>query len=488
MKIAIIFVSVFFSSAVFSANELPDIGDSIDAVMSLEEEKKIGKEFMRSVRNSLDLLQDPVINEYIQTLGEHLASQIDAGEQNFTFFVVNDSTINAFAGPGGYIGIHTGLILATESEDELASVMAHEIAHVTQRHLVRSLSASSNMTVPAIAAIIAAIILGQGNSEISEAVIASTIAGTTQSQLNFSRVHEKEADRVGIEMMAKTGYDPIAMPHFFETLQKSHRYADGNIPEFILTHPVTASRIADSTGRAEQYSRVHRTPEQTINYELVRARVYQFSNTVKPSTFTVKAAQQLTPKNNHYSKRYQYILALDAKKNYREAKKAIADLIKDDNARVPYFVTQAEIEMQNEKWREAIDLLGQGLMVYPHNVPMTLLYAECLIRDNNGNQAMKILEDQIRQPSSPINYFKLYAEAAQQTGQVSVAHESLGEYHYRLGNLHTAIKQFQRSLKENNNNEIRALRLKARIDELKTQVLNNQPVRHKENHLLVRIG
>jgi len=480
-KICVFIAAACFCSTTFAVDNLPDIGNSAAAMMSLEKEKQLGKEFMRSVRSSLKLVEDPVSNEYIQDLGERLASQSDSGDQKFSFFIVKDPTINAFAGPGGYIGVHTGLILATQSEDELASVLAHEIAHVTQRHLMRALSASTNMTLPAMAAIIAAILLGQGNGQITEAVIASTVAGTTQSQLNFSRENEQEADRVGIDMLAKSGFDPIAMPNFFETLQKSHRYADGNIPEFIQTHPVTASRIADSRGRAERFPRVHRTPEQSINYELIKTRIFHLTR--KSGDHSPQLSRkQIANEHNHFAKRYQYILEIDPLTKYKEAKQAIADLIKDDEARVPYIVTQANIEIANQHWPEACKFLKRGLLIYPNNEAIIVLYGSALIRDNNSKDAMQLLEKEIRNNSSaPPEFYKLFAEAAQKTGQTSEAFEALGEYQYRLDNLHTAIKQFQQALKENNNDEIRELKLKARIEEIKKQVLETQSAKNTTN-------
>ena len=479
-KLSVFITTICFLSSASAIDNLPDIGNSA-AMMSLEKERQLGKEFMHSVRSSLDLIEDPVSNEYIQDLGERLASQTDSQEQKFTFFIVKDPEINAFAGPGGYIGVHTGLILATQSEDELASVMAHEIAHVTQRHLMRALSASTNMTLPAMAAILAAILLGQGNSQVTEAVIASTVAGTTQSQLNFSRENEQEADRVGIDMLAKSGFDPIAMANFFETLQKTHRYADGNIPEFIQTHPVTTSRIADSRGRAERYPRVHRTPEQSINYELMKTRIFYL--TQKSVSHHLQLTRtQISNEHNHFAKRYQYILELDPISKYKEARQAIADLIKDDDVRVPYIVTQANIEMTNEHWSEACIMLKRGLLIYPSNEPMTLLYAKSLIRDNKANDAMQLLESEIRNSTKPpADYYRLYAEAAQKLGHTSEAFEALGEYQYRLDNLHTAIKQFQQALKENNNNEIRELKLQARIEEVKKQVLETQSAKNTTN-------
>ena len=214
-----------------SASNLPDMGNSAELLMSPEDEKRIGLEFMRQVRQQLKLEDDVISNEYIQHLGNKLASQIDTRGQTFTFFIVSDPSINAFAGPGGFIGVHTGLILSAKTEGELASVLAHEIAHVVQQHLLRSMESSQGMSLATFGAIVAAMVLG---GQVGEAVFASTIAGTTQSQLSYSRAHEQEADRVGIEMLSRAHYDPNDMPNFFETLQKQNRYSQHNIPEINL--------------------------------------------------------------------------------------------------------------------------------------------------------------------------------------------------------------------------------------------------------------
>jgi predicted Zn-dependent protease len=178
-------------------------------------------------------------------------------------------------------------------------------------------------------------------------------------------------------------------------------------------------------------------------------------------------------------------LELDPKQNYREASKAIEELIKDDNERVPYIVTQADIEMANEHWETAGEILKRGKLIYPNNASITSLYAKALMKNQQSSEAMQLLEKQLRQPTPPVEYFKLYAQAAQLAGFSSESAESLGEYYYRLGNLHLAIKQFEYALKENNNNRFRELKLKARIQEIKTQVLNNQPSKESTSENLV---
>lgn len=251
--------------------ELPNIGDSSETVLSIEQEQRLGEAFMRNLRQTLKIVNDPEVDAYIQNLGYRLVAGTDTFGRSFSFFVVQDSDINAFAGPGGYIGINSGLILMTQSEDELASVIGHEIAHVTQRHLARTFEAASKMSLPMTAAVIAAIILGTKQGQLGEAALAATAAGSIQSQINFTRDNEKEADRVGIQILAAAGYDPRAMPLFFERLQRAMRGQEDAQISFLQTHPVTHERIADSLNRAEQY---HITPApHGDSYEFIKAKL-----------------------------------------------------------------------------------------------------------------------------------------------------------------------------------------------------------------------
>ena len=178
--LATVIMAVFTTSANSQVINLPDIGSTADATLSPDQEKRLGEAFMRNLRQSLEIVDDPVVNSYVQDIGNRLVSHVENYPLDFTFFVVNDPTINAFAGPGGYIGVNTGLILATDSESELASVLAHETAHVTQRHLQRSFETANKLNLPTAAAIIAAMILGAqtNNGQAAEALLAATMAGS----------------------------------------------------------------------------------------------------------------------------------------------------------------------------------------------------------------------------------------------------------------------------------------------------------------------
>lgn len=256
-----------------AAIELPDMGTSANTVLSQADEQKLGETFIRQLRRQLEVVDDAQINNYINALGHRLASYSNNPEQPFQFFVVKAPSINAFAVPGGFIGVHSGLILKTRSESELASVLAHEIAHVTQRHIARSIQASQRLSFPAMAAlIVAGIIAGvAGAPQVGQAAITAAMAANVQMQINFTRTHEKEADRIGMQTLANAGFDPRDMPNFFDRLQAAMRYYDGGIPDFLRTHPVTTERIAEAQDRAEKY------PKQSVNdtplYHLMKGQL-----------------------------------------------------------------------------------------------------------------------------------------------------------------------------------------------------------------------
>ena len=247
---------------------LPDFGDPSRAGFSLAEEKAVGEIFMGQVRAQLDISDDPEVERYIERLGYRITSHSD--RTGFTFFVVESPVINAFAGPGGYIGINSGLILAAEGEGEVASVVAHEVAHVTQSHIARGIDASDRSQLPAIAGLLAALILGTQNPAAGQAAAAAVLGSQIQARIDFTRQNEQEADRVGMQYLAASEMDPRAMPAFFERLQEAIRYSR-QAPEYLSTHPVTGSRIADSRARAEQYP--YRQYVDSLDFHLVRAKL-----------------------------------------------------------------------------------------------------------------------------------------------------------------------------------------------------------------------
>jgi predicted Zn-dependent protease len=451
------------------AVELPSIGESSQRYLSPEEEQRLGDAFMRNIRQTLTINQDPEVTEYVQSLGYRLLANTDTGGRKFTFFVVEDPAINAFAGPGGYIGINSGLILITENESELASVVAHEIAHVTQRHLARAFEAASKMSLPATAAIIAAIILGNQNGQLGEAAIAATAAGSAQHQINFTRSNEEEADRLGMQTLAKSGFNPRSMPKFFERLQQSTRFSDDQAYEFLRTHPVTVSRIADTRNRAEQLSYTPRP--DSGNYALIKTKllVEKENTTLNSVDFFARLLQDASPAGQP-ALRYGYALALLADNKYDQARTEIMKLISKDPERLAYQFVLARIEMADNHMDKALKIYADNFGLYPHNYPLTVYYTNALIQAGQPQKAVDLLHDHLRQRPATTKIYSLLAQAETDAGHLVAAHQALAEYHYLNGQTHTAIDQLNIALDnvEKDDTMLKA-RIQARIAQLEDE-------------------
>lgn len=289
--------------------DLPDIGDSSGSAVSPEFERRLGKAFMRSVRQHAKIVTDPEVESYIESIGYKLAANSDNNTLAFTFFVVDSPDINAFAAPGGVIGVNSGTILNSRSESELAGVIAHEISHVTQRHMARQFEQAGQFSLPRAAALLGAILIGIANPEAGAAALTIVTGVSAQAQINFTRANEEEADSVGIQLLARSGYDPQGMPSFFERLQQKSEYYQGNAPEFLRTHPLTTSRIAESKARASKYKPVAYV--NTASYELVKAKIEVNSYKHSKDAVTVfRDRLANTPAKNKKTARYGYVMAL----------------------------------------------------------------------------------------------------------------------------------------------------------------------------------
>ena len=469
LALAVGFTSPFHEAraAEATALNLPDIGDAGGNLITPEQERLIGREFMRSVRQSLDILDDPAVTAYLQNLGERLISQVDGYEQKVTFFLVNDPSINAFAGPGGYIGVHAGLILSARTEGELVSVLAHELSHVVQRHLVRSFEAGQRVEVATIAAMIAAILIGSQNPQAGQAVLTGAMAGSAQQQLSYSRLHEQEADRVGITMMARAGYDPRQMVNFFETLQSANRYAGLRAVELLQTHPLTLSRIADTRNRAEQIAGGSSGDELT--FQLIKARVQVLSG----DTIYLqrqKSEEEIPPAARQYRK----VLSWLAKKQYPAARDAIRELLKEDGHRVLYHLTAAEVELAADRPEAAHRALAAALKLFPNNLPLTEMLAETLLKEGKADAASALLEQQLRyRPERRL--YALHAQAAKSARRYADAYQSLAELNYMDGNTLQAISYLEQAIKQGSNNQYEQLAMQARLAAWKKQVQTTHP-------------
>lgn len=455
---------IFFSSCLlyqvsFANNiSLPDIGDSAGNI-SPAEEYRTGETVTRNIRRAGGMLDDPLVNEYLHDLGFRLVAATGKEKHPFNFFLINDKAINAFALPGGFIGINAGLISKAKSESELAGVLAHEIAHVTQRHHARQYEQGSS--VPIVAAIIAAIVLGSKNADLAHAAIASAAAGSAQSQINFTRENEKEADRIGIELLSNAEFNPSGMTHFFETLDKESRIYGDSIPEFLRTHPVTPARIADAKNRVPQNAKF--THSDSTQFHLIRTRIDVLLTTNKKTLLTqFKNSLQSGNYINKAAAEYGYALALKANKHYKAALTQINQLLEKDPNRIAYILLQAQIMADSGNTRQAISRFKSALLLYPNNTTLTQGYAETLVKANKYTSAQKLLIKKVQQTKNNPRLYQLLSEAEAKLNNPANSHEALAEYYYLLGQTHEALKQLQLGLKISNIDFYLASRMEAR--------------------------
>jgi beta-barrel assembly-enhancing protease len=447
--------------------ELPSIGDAARGALSPEQEREIGEAFMRHVRKHMRVVDDPQINEYLRSLGYQLVAHSDAQTQEFTFFIVEDNTINAFAAPGGFIGINSGLLLATETESELAAVLAHEIAHVTQRHIARAYEAAGRMNVPMAAAVLAAILIGsRGGGQVGEAAIAAATAGSAQYQINFTRAHEQEADRIGMRILARAGFDPFSMPAFFRRMQQNSRYY-GSAPELLRTHPVTTNRIADALGRAETLPRNRSTDGP--GYHITRARLLALTEE-DPSKAAEVFEQRI--EGRHYrsesAERYGYALAQLRAGRYEQARDALEDLLAADPDRIAYLVLSADLERAAGNIAEAMRVYSRALELYPHNYPLTVHYAEMLLGAEQPHEALRLLRDYNRTREATAEIYRLLARAAGAAGALTEGHRAMAEFHYLNGQTETAIEQLSLALRSASD-FYESSRIEARLQQLREE-------------------
>ena len=288
--------------------DLPDIGDSTGGFLSPEFERRLGQAFLSQIRKQADIIGDPEVETYIQSIGYRLVAQSDNNTQQFTFFVINDSQINAFAAPGGIVGLNSGVILNADSESELAGVVAHEIAHVTQKHMARSVEMSKKMSIPRLAAMLGAILVATQNPDAGQAAILAVQSATAQTQINFTRSNEQEADRIGIQLLARSGFDPRGMTNFFRKLERNSRYAV-KAPEFLRTHPLTTRRIADSEARAASFP-VLRRYDESKSFHLVKAKLMVLAQEDPTVAVRFFADQLAKAETEELAEVYRYGLAI----------------------------------------------------------------------------------------------------------------------------------------------------------------------------------
>lgn len=454
------------------AQDLPDIGDPSGAIISPEQERRLGEAFMRSARSQLVFIEDPEINQYIQNLGYHLASNSDNPHLNFTFFIIDAPSINAFAAPGGFIGIHSGLFLTSQSEAELAAVLAHEIAHVTQRHLARTIEAASQMSLPRAATLLAAILLSTQSAQAGQAALATVAAGAYQQQINFTRANEQEADRLGMQVLHQSRFDPNAMPAFFGRMHQNSRLYGDQIPEFLRTHPIDTSRIADAQARAEKYPK--QLFDDSLEFHLIREKLRVLTQTNMLQTVAYFEGRLRNAQYRHREATlYGYALALLKNGRHDDADKILKQLRKTGNTRIGYVDAAAQIALAQRKSDQAIALYQDALELYPHNTQLTIGLAKTYLQTGAPAQAKQLLQEQLRFESISGTIYQLLARASKENKQPADAHYFQAEYFYYKDQLQLALEQLELAQKIEKTDFVQRAKIDARVKTIQAEIKNN---------------
>ena len=447
-------------------DQLPDLGSNAANFLSDYEAEQLGKSFIRQSRYRIPYVSDPELVGYINRLGNRLLEVSEDAGKDYNFYLIDNNAINAFAVPGGHIAMHTAILTKSESESELASVVAHEISHVTQSHISRKFENSQYDSWLAIGALLAA--AASGSAEAAQAALGISQASIIDRQLTFSRAYETEADSLGIRLLSRAGFDPEAMPIFFKRLLTESRINESHAPEFIRSHPLTINRISESAERVRAYPKA--PPQDESEFLLMQAKATAGYAKDK-SVVRDRYAAQLKLGNTTLPNRYGYGLALAENGEFDRARKVLTELEKDYPDNVSVKLIKADNELNagniNTGLAELKKLYIQQNKLGNHLVD--IYYANALVLTENNTQAIPILHKAINNNRDEPYFHILLSRAYGETGDNLRSYQARGEYHYLSGNYTFAIEQYKRAFRLTSTEYERA-RLGARIEDVEKEL------------------
>ena len=419
--------------------ELPDLGDVSQATFSLLEERRLGENIMHEIRRDLTYNDDPELADYINTLGYRLVAASSDARQDFEFFIMRDATLNAFAMPGGFIGVHTGLILAAQSESELAGVLAHEVSHVTQRHIARQISRQGQVSALSLAGLALALLASRASSDLAQAAAFGSQAGVIATQLNYTREFEREADRIGFQTLQRANFNVQGMAAFFERLQKRSRLVENNAPAYLRTHPLTGERISDMQNRSKDEA--YRQVPDSIEFQLVRAKLKAAQGTPQESFVFFDESLKERKYLSEAASRYGLVAALIRLKRYARATQELR-LLRDIVRASPIVdALGARIQHEAGDYGAAQQAYRDALKNYPGNRTLVYGYADALLRGGKPDVALELIENRLQSEATDSRLYQLRAQCYAALSKPFLQHRALAEYQYRLGNLRAAIEQ-----------------------------------------------
>ena len=442
---------------------LPELGDASSSQFSLEQEHQLGRVWLKAFRSQVTTVSDPLMQDYIENLTYQLARHSQLSDKRLELVIVDSPELNAFAVPGGVVGVIYALLTYAENEAQLAGVLSHELAHLSQRHFARSLDKQKAGNLSMMAGLLAGIVLAATTgSDAGMAAIATGQAAAMQSQLRFSREHEQEADRIGMQTLAKAGMDPGGIPSMFEIMNRRLRFNSNKPPEFLLTHPLTDSRISDSENRARQFPRGVYT--DSLNFQLMKKRAeLSLASNKRDLLNQWQHALEKAPSD---ANTYGVVIALMANDKWEEADRKLAPLLADDPSRIAYVVAKANILAGQKTYDESAELLRKHLNLNPGNNPLTMTLADVLQRAGRPHEAEELLIDHSkRRPEDPALWYQL-AELHGLSGNILGVHMARAEYFMLRGYLDSAEKQLHYAWPLTETNNVARHRVRQRLKDL----------------------
>jgi predicted Zn-dependent protease len=460
-------------------SELPDLSSPANGIASKQELYEVGYSVMMQLRDQHALFDDPETSEYIQGIGQRLASQSTDGGGYFHYTVLKSDEINAEAVAGGWIFVFTGLLTATHTESELAGVMAHETAHITQNHALRGVEDQKNATVISLAGMLAAILLGAlggGGGDAIEGGIIASQGLAAQHQIDFTRSQEQEADRVGIEYLAAAGFDPEGMADFFERLMREESVQDGWVPAILMDHPTDPDRIAEARARAAQFPP---TPDKSsLDYYLIRERVRVLSAPGDEDTARVYA-QKIADGDHSLGTMYGDAVALILDNRASQAVPILKRLIAEHGDLHDLYSTLGQAQTKAGDMKDALATFRLAMELFPRNVPVTIRYAQTLMAANRSAEAHDVLLDLFNNVDPTPDQIQLTARAASAAGDLGDAYYYMGEFQIADGNLPLAAEQYQLALRSPHLTYVQRQRISARLREVREYLAMARQQQHE---------
>ena len=476
IRLLLMLVTSVVSLSSVAQNErlnLPDMGASADTILSRKEEEAYARSLVRQMRAYEVLNEDPLISAYFEDMGYRLVANSDRPDKPFTFVVLNQDVVNAFAAPGGVVALYSGLILEADDENEVAGVLAHEVAHITQQHLYRAMENAQSMSVPLMLAMLGLVLAGGGSGEAIQGALIGGTAAAQQAQIYFTRQNEVEADRIGIQTLSHAGFDPRGMGEFFEKMNRLTRSMGEGPPEYLRTHPVTVSRIAEADNRAANMPPPK--PSDGRDFYLMQARL-RANIAEYPETalkyFNHRKERADTAAAEREALEYGTAIILQRKGQYDEARKILESLAAQ-KPHIAYDIQLADLDLDSGHTSAAVQRLADLYQSFPGNHAISMEYSNALLHEakpGSAETASRILRKQLlSQPDNP-SLYTLYARAANDSGDTVRAKEAIAEAYFLRNAIHEAILQLQELLKHDDLSYYQRARITARLNEVQIQL------------------